>query len=310
MTSLSQNDPPEVTTKSKTIDPREGDWKCSECGEHNFKRRTVCRGCPNVNPKNAEENEHPGDWKCVNCTEHNFARRKTCRKCQLTKEQAVVAHAANEKADKSNRPANWKRGDWICEKCEEHNFASRLSCRKCNKFREGSHTIPGENGLPSNWKPGDWWCGNCGDHQFASRINCRKCGSLRPNGGWAGGYRYNMYYPNRWNPDGHYYGMGPYPWRYGMGPGMHRGGGYGYHHRGGYGMGRGNGYGMGYGNDDLIRLNWTCSICGDINQLQWEICKTCFAKKINQRQNFHRSNMRNYNRIKSGRGGISKRPGK
>merc|ERR1719203_1068802 len=78
----------------------QGDWMCTNCGEHNFARNVACRKCgaPKVAGyggagmgmgmamgKGMYQDAKPGDWVCTSCGDHNFARNEACRKCGAPK---------------------------------------------------------------------------------------------------------------------------------------------------------------------------------------------------------------------------------
>ena len=53
----------------------EGDWFCSECGNHNYWYRKECKftWCPTVTWK-------PGDWTCPLCGNHNYSSKLFCNR--------------------------------------------------------------------------------------------------------------------------------------------------------------------------------------------------------------------------------------
>eukprot|EP00931_Biecheleriopsis_adriatica_P107248 TRINITY_DN8159_c0_g1_i1.p1 TRINITY_DN8159_c0_g1~~TRINITY_DN8159_c0_g1_i1.p1 ORF type:complete len:543 (+),score=50.03 TRINITY_DN8159_c0_g1_i1:80-1708(+) len=211
--------PPRVTFK-------EGDWECSNCGDHNFARNTSCRKCGT--PREGESRasafhsrgeparrEPPrerglgppprmtfkeGDWECSNCGDHNFARNTSCRKCGTPRDDEGALPPPSYSRAESPRGRgppprqDFKEGDWECAECGDHQFARNTTCRKCGapRPREDYRPAPVSRGPPlsarepppsrgaQDFKPGDWNCAECGDHNFAKNESCRRCGAPKP----------------------------------------------------------------------------------------------------------------------------------
>jgi len=167
---------------------KEGDWTCTQCGNHNFASRVNCNKCGAV-----REGFREGDWICKACRNHNFAKNMTCKKCgaprsdgkgqhmMMGNQQMMMAQMMGQGMNPmmaqmggmggmggmmggAAMGKNMKEGDWFCSSCGNHNFASRTSCNKCQAVRPG-------------FKQGDWICKSCKNHNFASRDACNKCGA-------------------------------------------------------------------------------------------------------------------------------------
>lgn len=74
--------------------PRDGDWKCEDCGKDNFARNKECFRCqkpapPGTGGKSFTPRE--GDWECDDCGNNNFSWRGECHKCQKARPGGVPA---------------------------------------------------------------------------------------------------------------------------------------------------------------------------------------------------------------------------
>jgi len=94
----------------------EEDWKCANCGEKNWIKRTMCKNCKEERPQDVVQSlpkppvMNEGDWICVSCGNVNWARRSACNKCKLQKDKDPndenKAYGAERKSNKrqSNNP--------------------------------------------------------------------------------------------------------------------------------------------------------------------------------------------------------------
>lgn len=111
---------------------RPGDWKCPQCENHNYARRTECNKCggPKQDVSNVP-NFRIGDWICPTCSNHNYASKDACGRCGHSKPAGVAAPQATQ---------SMKPGDWICGQCGNHNFQSRAVCNRCSAPPEAPQT--------------------------------------------------------------------------------------------------------------------------------------------------------------------------
>ncbi|CAE7525985.1 unnamed protein product [Symbiodinium natans] len=247
------------------MDFKEGDWHCSQCGDHQFARNATCRKCgaprdgggrggrmmqavpPPAARGGCGGDYKQGDWTCSDCGDHQFARNASCRKCGAPRPDAggfggmaglggmpAIGQSQGYKAGgivgladvpgaagihpqyleqaanmlgvsisprgsvASSLPggaalgAGFKPGDWNCPSCGDHQFGRNETCRKCGTPKPGdvsasqhlaalSQSAPlGGRDNSQDFKPGDWKCPRCGDHQFERNAACRKCGEPKP----------------------------------------------------------------------------------------------------------------------------------
>jgi len=126
-----------------------GDWIClaPNCGNHNYKNRTVCKVCNTPRPLSwpvqvkkralptVQQPLLPGDWICGLCLYHNFLRHQKCFNCLA--------------------PNPGKPGDWSCSSCSFLNYRDRTTCRKCGLSKPQGGQEQGRVGLSKSQGGGD-----------------------------------------------------------------------------------------------------------------------------------------------------------
>merc|ERR1712066_259150 len=119
-----------------------GDWKCSECFEHNFARNEVCRACGA--PKKSEDVPHIESFLEINKIEEHAAtsfRGLTPELQSLIMDAGTLADARDPTAVLVSRinkaksgilqPLMSMPGDWNCRRSGDHNFARNMNCCRC-----------------------------------------------------------------------------------------------------------------------------------------------------------------------------------
>ena len=113
------------------------DWKCLQCDNINFARRTECKQCgaPRTasSPATHVSQQYAPDWRCTSCGNINFARRTECKQCSKPRTaDAQPAFAPNHAALKASQQIRgyggpktviMGPGDWTCPSCGFMNFA-------------------------------------------------------------------------------------------------------------------------------------------------------------------------------------------
>lgn len=137
-----------------------GDWRCEECGTHNFASRDRCKKIDCRKWKTHKE-KRDGEWKCDRCHHVNSIRDFECHGIHCTQWRP-------KKVQKRDDDFQKRDGDWECDHCNTSNFASRSKCFKCSKQRVKTHG-------------NDWICPKCKDYQFGKNRQCNKCNEMRPS---------------------------------------------------------------------------------------------------------------------------------
>eukprot|EP01089_Gocevia_fonbrunei_P012713 TRINITY_DN3081_c0_g1_i1.p1 TRINITY_DN3081_c0_g1~~TRINITY_DN3081_c0_g1_i1.p1 ORF type:complete len:550 (-),score=73.80 TRINITY_DN3081_c0_g1_i1:82-1731(-) len=143
---------------------------------------------PAINPSHDNSQQFlPGDWRCTQCSNHNFATRSNCRSCNAAKPAFSIPVTTSTSVQPPVQQGNAQPmpGDWTCF-CGNLNFARRTECMKCAAQKP---TLPGPptNTVPA-LAPApapapvqtDWFC-RCGVHNYAFRQVCKSCNLVRPS---------------------------------------------------------------------------------------------------------------------------------
>eukprot|EP00439_Symbiodinium_sp_Y106_P021914 s4774_g2.t1 len=194
-------------------DFKEGDWMCSQCGDHQFARNTTCRKCgnprdggargggggrmPAVQPPTAHRGDFKeGDWICSECGDHQFARNETCRKCgaprPATSDGLGGFGSLGGMAGLGGFPAIGQSQGFRASALAGVPGAASVPPQYIEQAAALLGVLPPRGSVASvlpvaqtaslsgGFKPGDWNCPSCGDHQFGRNETCRKCGTPKP----------------------------------------------------------------------------------------------------------------------------------
>ena len=157
------------------IDPRPGDWLCTQCKCINHRPRSHCINCgifvldefprwsnedgsPWIPPPPFEP--FPGDWRCGACRKWNFKDTIDCHSC---------GNQVNDQCESVPLPA-LRHGQFYCPQCTTLNHAYRKSCIKCETDR------PYFAGPPQGTNRGKWRCPDCKCINVGLCEKCRSCG--------------------------------------------------------------------------------------------------------------------------------------
>mmetsp|Transcript_23928 Transcript_23928/g.59640 ORF Transcript_23928/g.59640 Transcript_23928/m.59640 type:complete len:527 (-) Transcript_23928:102-1682(-) len=184
---------------------RAGDWRCGNCGDHQFEKNLVCRKCAAPKPTVSSNNivSKAGDWICPNpnCNDVQFEKNAACRKCgtlrpailtpsvsEFASDRAVgvgvtlskaaphvFMHVASGVTLDGTHPTKPVE-DWKCKECGDVQNCGLVMCRDCGAPK------PTVSSNKQTSKLGDWICPNpmCQDVQFERNLACRRCGMPKP----------------------------------------------------------------------------------------------------------------------------------
>ncbi|KAJ7558348.1 hypothetical protein O6H91_04G034700 [Diphasiastrum complanatum] len=175
---------------TKLAGGREGDWKCSGCGNRNYAFRSLCNRCKQ--PRLLVDHDTPpeskwlpriGDWICAGCSNNNYASREKCNKCGKLKASAALPAASLSGAvvpfTVTPFPPSMPFGSIGTNIGMALPMPATISSNA--NFPYNSSNIMDSNGaiLAGGWRPNDWIC-SCGFVNYASRTVCKQCCAPSP----------------------------------------------------------------------------------------------------------------------------------
>jgi len=165
------------------IIPRNGDWYCQQCGDHQFAKNALCRSCGSARPTDGSE--------CIPPSPEKFLAMHP-----NLEEHAIAKFLA---LDPGSQTIVIKRGSLIGSRDASNPNAVLLGRIKTVQQRASSGMMGMGGGMGGGMSMGggmgmggggnsiqpsanDWYCPNCYDLQFRNNDVCRICGTSREFG--------------------------------------------------------------------------------------------------------------------------------
>eukprot|EP00427_Karlodinium_veneficum_P023812 CAMPEP_0169100220 /NCGR_PEP_ID=MMETSP1015-20121227/20970_1 /TAXON_ID=342587 /ORGANISM="Karlodinium micrum, Strain CCMP2283" /LENGTH=420 /DNA_ID=CAMNT_0009161145 /DNA_START=68 /DNA_END=1330 /DNA_ORIENTATION=- len=164
--------------------PRNGDWYCQQCGDHQFAKNSLCRNCGAARPTDGSESIPPSAEQFVavhqglGLEDHVVAK---FRALDPDSQLVVIKRGSLNGARDPNAvllgriKTVQQRGAGFGQSGGEMGggFAPTAKGKGKGKGKGGGNIQP---------SPSDWYCPNCYDLQFRNNDACRICGTSREFG--------------------------------------------------------------------------------------------------------------------------------
>lgn len=141
---------------------RQGDWFCSQCGDHQFSKNVLCRNCGSPRPTDGTDTQPPDveTFLAVHQGSLEDHAVQTFRALAPAQQEAVIRRGSLNGSRDPNA----------------------VLMTRCKEVRQNHAMGPGLGGNGIQPSATDWYCPNCYDLQFKNNDVCRICGTSRDLG--------------------------------------------------------------------------------------------------------------------------------